>query len=701
MRGTWLLVLVLAATVSHAQIGKWQIGGSGLAWDQGDSLQVLVDFDNAPGSIQPRYLQPDQNLLPLLENWQLWRVPGVRNLSYVDGYMPRVWKRWNGRGGDPTQSGVFLIDADSTTYNAPRSEGIKDLFYTFDTAVPIPALQFGFFTPSQGFRSDGTPLNTDATPAFDISIGDEAEPAIVGPASKFGGEDFCINNVGIWLPDNCPESWQSAGYEPFQQMIANVAENLDPTVHVDFPRQYVRYFRWRRQFSVVDEDAVSTCQDCGSEGVQAQALKGSIGGFEIFAQGVPQRAVYLSQTIDLGEAVNFGRLHWSATALRLENGVAVEAPDAVVWLRAEVRVGRDGNPVTYNEFTDLGREREVPRAAYEALTPLFNREPQPGLRASVGYDSENWSFWSVPFTKSGGNLRLRSGSHLQLNLALESRDFNAWIRLDSLWIETAPLLADEVYAEVAKLDDLQPTRGITEVELGQQTEFVYEVRAEFDDGTTPGFDALRIHTGSKAIFRSLAMGSPPATVDPAQVIEGEDSLILHLSEKISHTNNAPIRVVFASEVFELAATFAGDIFNASSESLPQPIAPGDASEAISTSSLQVLAAASKSPDFIQSLTLSTPVLTPNGDGIHDQLDISYSLFRLTAPAPVALEVYALDGRRVAYIEQGMQRSGSHQLGWDGRDQTGQLLSPGFYLLSVSLLTEIAQTKQLLTLGIAY
>ena len=115
----------------------------------------------------------------------------------------------------------------------------------------------------------------------------------------------------------------------------------------------------------------------------------------------------------------------------------------------------------------------------------------------------------------------------------------------------------------------------------------------------------------------------------------------------------------------------------------------------------MLAAASKSPDFIQSLTLSTPVLTPNGDGIHDQLDISYSLFRLTAPAPVALEVYALDGRRVAYIEQGMQRSGSHQLGWDGRDQTGQLLSPGFYLFSVSLLTEIAQTKQLLTLGIAY
>ena len=701
MRSPLLLVLVLAASVSHAQIDKWQLGGSGLVWDQLDSLQVLVDFSNAPGSIQPIYLQPDQNVLHLLEKWQFWRVPGVRDLSYVDGQMPRMWKRWNGRGGDPTQSGVLLIDADSTSYNAPRSEGIQDQFYTIDTAVPIPAFQFGFFTPSQGFRSDGTLLVTDATPAFDISIGDESEPAVVGPASKFGGEDFCVNNVGRWIPDNCPESWRSAGYEPFQQMVASVAENHDPTIHVDFSRQYARYFRWRRQLSVVDEEALNICQTCGSDGNQTEALKGSISGFEIFAQGVPQRAVYLSQIIDLGKVLNFGRLHWSATSLRLENGVIVEAPDAPVWLKAEVRGGRDSDPATYNEFTDLGREKEVSREDYEKLSPLFNREPKPGLRASIGYDSENWSFWSVPFTESGGNLRLRSGSHLQLTLTLESRDVDAWIRLDSLWIETAPLLADEVFAEVARLDDLQPARGVTEVELGQQTEFVYQVRAEFDSGTAPGFDALRIRTGSRAAFRSLEMGTPPVSVNPTQVIEEDDGLSIHLSEKITSANNAPIRVVFSGEIFEFAATFAGEIFNAGSESLPQPIAAGDASEAISTSSLQVLGAAGKSPDFIQSFTLSTPVLTPNGDGIHDQLNINYSLFRLTGPVPVALEVYALDGRRVAHIDKGLQDSGPRQLDWDGRDEAGQILPPGLYLLSVSLLTEFAQSKQLLTLGIAY
>ena len=165
--------------------------------------------------------------------------------------------------------------------------------------------------------------------------------------------------------------------------------------------------------------------------------------------------------------------------MRLVDGVAVEDPDAEVWLQAEVRVGRDDSPATYHEYTNIGREKEVSRERYEGLTALLNRDPRPGIRASITYDTDNWSFWSVPFTEPGELIRLRSGSHLQFNLTLESRDFDAWIRLDSLWIETAPLLADEVFAEVARLDDPQPARGFTEVELGKETEFVYQLRAEF------------------------------------------------------------------------------------------------------------------------------------------------------------------------------------------------------------------------------
>ena len=69
--------------------------------------------------------------------------------------------------------------------------------------------------------------------------------------------------------------------------------------------------------------------------------------------------------------------------------------------------------------------------------------------------------------------------------------------------------------------------------------------------------------------------------------------------------------------------------------------------------------------------------------------------------PVALEVYALDGRRVARLDQGLQDAGPRQLTWDGRDATGRLLPPGLYLLYVALQTEFSQTQRLLPLGLAY
>jgi hypothetical protein len=674
MRITWLLAVALftVASASHAQIEKWQFGGSGTAWDQRDSLHVLIDFSGAPGAIQPLYLQPDQNVIQLLDNWEFWREPSRYNLGYVDGQKPRFWNRWNGVGGDPTQSGVFLVDPDSATYNPPQSQGIRNTFFSIDTAVPIPAVRFGFFTPPRGFRSDGTSLPLDAIPAFDVSIGPDSEPAV-----NWGGNDL------------------------FEKVVANAGANFDPTVHVDFQRQYTRFFRWRRQESLADAEALNTCATCGGQGNQALALKGSIGGFEVFAQGIPQRVIYLSQVIDLGQVLNFGRLQWAATPMRLVDGIAIEDHDAEVWVQAEVRVGRDGDPVTYHEYTNIGREKEVPREEYQSLIALLNRDPRPGIRGSIGYDSVNWSFWSVPFTDPGELIRLRSGSHLQLNLTLESRDFDAWIRLDSLWIETAPLLADEVFAEVARLDDPQPTRGFTEVELGKETEFVYQLRAEFASAATPGFDALRIRTGSSATFRRLEMGEPPVAVEPTAVHLEEDALVVQLPEQIRRANNTPIRVVFGAQIFEFAAIFEGEIFTADSELLPQAIVAGDAGDAVSTNSLRVLSAANESPKFIQSIELSTPVLTPNGDGIHDQLEIRSSLFRLPGPVPVALEIYGLDGRRRARIENGLQDSGPRQLSWDGRDEMGQLLDPGLYLFSIVLTTQSTQARPLQVLGIAY
>ena len=40
-----------------AQVGRWQLGGSGLAWSQSDSMRIFVDVSDA--AIRPVYIRPD------------------------------------------------------------------------------------------------------------------------------------------------------------------------------------------------------------------------------------------------------------------------------------------------------------------------------------------------------------------------------------------------------------------------------------------------------------------------------------------------------------------------------------------------------------------------------------------------------------------------------------------------------------------
>ncbi len=52
---------------------------------------------------------------------------------------------------------------------------------------------------------------------------------------------------------------------------------------------------------------------------------------------------------------------------------------------------------------------------------------------------------------------------------------------------------------------------------------------------------------------------------------------------------------------------------------------------------------------------------------------------LLEPGPARLEVFALNGQRVAVLRQGPQQAGFHRIHWDGRDDMGRSLASGVYL----------------------
>lgn len=677
MRPSLLLMIPLllggAADRSGAEVELWKIGGSGLSWAANDTIGVFVDVTTTPGALQPEYFSLEDNILSSRSSWSPFKSP--TELDYIDGSIPRIWRAANGFYW--YTAGVITpnwVDGDSLSYSPPVARGANSEWYTIDVGVPVPASIVGFFTPPRGVRADGSLLKDDLVPAFEISVARESDPVL----------DLEKN-------DN--------DYHRLETLVADVQQNFASDVRMHFPAQYVRYIRYKRNQSISDTEFARDASN-----VQT----GTIGEFVLRGEGVPQRVFYISKIIDLGRTVNFGRLFWHATPMRLIDGVATPVEEAAAQVKVEIRSGRDDTPDIYHEFTDTGGELIVSREHFEKnlKQPDQNlngqiQEGKPGLRASILYDEDNWTFWSFPLSEPGQQAPLERGRHIQLRVTLESESFFDLVRLDSLWLEVSPPLAQQVVGEVARLDNPEPERGRTEVSLGETTDFTYDIRSEFDTDGQSGFDALRIRTGSRPQFKRLEMGQPLVAVDPEEVIEENDQLIIHLPRRITRESSEPVRVVFGTEIFVFSNTFAGEVFDSQGEDLPQIVEGGDVSEEVNTGSLRVFGLSAGAQTVIDDLQFSSKVVTPNGDGINDEVTIDYLLFRLPQDLPVALDIYGIDGRLIAHLTKGLQGAGPQRVRWDGRDESGRLLVPGLYLMVLNIDSEFKSFRHLQPIGIAY
>jgi hypothetical protein len=653
--------LVVYAAKADAQIASWKIGGSGLAWSDSDTSRVMVEIDRSINTMRPIYFERGENMFLPVSGWSELKYP--RELDYIDGYQPRIWY---GAGTNVNTTSYFVsplyVDGERSTYNTARNG-----YWTIDIGVPVPASRFSFVTPTEGVRSDGVPLSQDSVPAYAVSISEETDPVL-----------------------------EENGYAPLNTPIANVPQNFDAEVEISFPQQYVRFVRYNRNHSLLDEQNTT----------DSNTIRGTIAEFILSGEGVPKRALYRSKILALDDEVNFGRIFWSGRTMRKIDGRAVEVEDGEAWVEVEIRVGRDDDPNIYHEYTDSGKEFSVSRSYFENELRVPENggnlllDRQPGIRASVQYDSENWSFWSNVISKSGARIDLRNGSYLQLQISLQSRSFDDWVELDSLWIEVSPPLADRVVGEVARLDDMRPVRGFTQVQLGQREQFVYDIAANFEL-LQGGFDGVRIRTGSHPIFTRIEIGDPPVEVEALAVVEGEDELTVQLPQRISRDNNKRVRIVFSTPVFLHATTFGGEVFDSQTESLPQPIEPGDAGEDLSTNDLRVLSGAGDARGFVRDLQFSTRVFTPNGDGVNDVLVANYDLFLLPDPIPVEWVVYDLQGRLLMRLALEAQQAGPQTARWDGRDGKEQSVAPGLYLVGIELRTELRTVRHLQPVGIAY
>lgn len=656
------LVLVMASA-GHSQVERLVIGQGGIPWGEVAEEVAALEDTTAAGSLQPREFLPWENVLVgprgdggqyrnlLNLNWAVAKT-GKGTATFKMGLTPRFWQRATG----DYAKGVFeLIDG-----NPDNALNRFQATWTFDMGIPLPLTRIVFYAPLQGMGVTGEAFKNMFPREYEVTAALESVDYL--------------------------ESVEETVHHPLAIELGKTYYNNRRVTEIDFLPMALRYFRLFFDLRV------------------GSYVNYTLSEVEAYAEGFPPRTWYESQIIDMGEPVNFGRLHWSFSRFRKEGaqGELQLAPDAPVRFSLETRSGRDETPLVYHTITEIGKEREATKTDFDrALEPSLTIGARPGDRGSITDDAENWSFWSASYKNSGQPVESPDGrQYLKLKFAMESDDVFAFGRLDSIAIEYSPLLVDQLFGEVALLDQPQPPRGVVDVPAGQDTVFTYDVLPSFSSAARAGFDAIRLLTPSTPEFVGLEMGDPPVSVVPDSVREEKGELVVYFpSQRIGPDTSQPVRILFRSTVLSFSSFFTGEVFDSQSEALPQSIDPGDANPAVSTDGVQVFSSIEKL-DALSSLRLSPAVVSPNGDGVNDQASISFVLLGIET-GEVAVGIYDLSGREVRILVAADWGQDTYEIQWDGMDDDGDRVLPGIYLCRVSVKTDIGTSEEIHPLAVAY
>ncbi len=421
-------------------------------------------------------------------------------------------------------------------------------------------------------------------------------------------------------------------------------------------------------------------------------------------------------------------------------------------------VDNDDDGKTDEDGKKLGKGRQPKSDAFKE-----------GSLAFVGWS--NWSESYLP-TNGRNQALVTSPNprkFLQIRVNIVSEDPFKTARIRSLRVDLAPPLSLELAGEIARVNSEGATReitdlaGVAQVDYTQPTEidplapqlFSYFIRAAgpdpADSEVRQGFDELLITTPRVATLRGVRVGQvqvstsvspldPTATItgalatsfssyyqrDPAdgrfknatgQVLEvvptGPDSLYLRLPVSLnrgfSGDTHALAEVQFETQTLKEGEEFLSFIRSSrSTEDIFQrvDIDKQDASELVNSSTVQV----SLRPleDQLVHAVVLDRIFTPNGDGINDQVVVSFTLLKVLTERPVAVAFYDLQGRlagnaraTIGATAEGRGKVGTLEYTWDGRDAKGQLVPPGIYLCRISVDADQGKSEQVQLVHVVY
>ena len=447
---------------------------------------------------------------------------------------------------------------------------------------------------------------------------------------------------------NDGDSLNFVGGNPVYGLIAQDRSHGLPELDLSFPPTQVRFFRLR---------------STGERGFQ-------MGDLEVFGVGVTPFAQYISQVIDLGEAANLGPIDVYS---RISGAAQAQFST------------KTGFVVTDSLYF---RQTGIPGELEEVTLANFDRTLDPSYAGVVRENNRDWSAWSPPYAElvqvpvhSPDNRR-----YLQFQFKLLSNSLLDKAVIDSVVFNyTVPSLADSVIAEIS------PTTAI----LGRENEFTYHLRSVVSSGHR-GFDTAIIHTPFAA--RATGVRVDGVEIDNFTWEFAAGRLQVRFPDARITRSGQAVAVRFVSLVTVSGTEFRGEVADSQSDAFPQRVAFGDAAEEAAANTLVV--SARIDDDLFTGVAFSSAVITPNGDGINDQITLDYILLKATHAVEVEVVVYDLSGRPVHRLYKARDRSGPNQVRWDGRDAAGTV-PPGMYLLRLEATTDAGIATQMRSIAVVY
>ena len=633
---------------------------------------TLIEFasEQFPGSIQPRFVDPAVNIvLADLESKEIASIPFV----YAGGFATTT--DGCAVSGQHTPVTKPMFDGDVTTAQFRRITLGSSLFAGGRVDAPLGAsswpggtvIDFGAAVPINRIRFYPRLGATDDA----LLISELAEPA--PSAEAFGEDSFVANFVDsyeIRVADNSQRfAASSCDIVAFSKgrswlrtrdsrldVLRFSEENLDVVVDLEMPTRSVRWLTFKtfplRNWEVAE--------------------------FEVYGEGYVNTTSYRTQILDFDRQVNWGKVRWSGDL----------PPGTRVQIRS--RMGNVPDPNLYFEETIAGDIRPITLAAYEKIEPSSRLDPRP--------NTDEWSFWSPPYDFDEGlrDLATVAGAW-EDGTALLARGPSQYIQLDIKLFSTftrAPRL-DQISLQFSETPLAKAVLGEIwpiEVESFQPTAFTYVVRPEFE-AENLGFDRLEILTHSKVeSISSVAIDGQAVDLDQFVPEVLSDRVIVSFPALTGAGDSfKQLEVGFEVPVLRYGTEFRSWVFNSEDPDLiRQQVGAGNATFRFSGNVLAV--ATPLQGDLLVDLEISSPVLTPNGDGNNDELVLSYKLRQLTLNRPVQLRIYDLSGRLVRELPALASRSGVFEQRWDGLDSSGDLVAPGTYVYDVTLRAETEERR---------